>query len=174
VPILGNAPAPKVRPIRKAVVAITGKSAGQPQVSGGRDEHREAEFGPDHLARGADPFEHHDRGGLHGHRLVGEGPAVPLVPPVGGRRTPAQRREHLLLEPGPEGELVVPAVEQIIGVYDRGVQLFGQRQREPGLAGPAGPVDRHQPHRSQPGRQLPDPGGERGEGVSRHGVPRAG
>ena len=66
-----------------------------------------------------------------GVQAVAERAGRPVVPPVAPGPARAQRREHLGFESRPERELVVPAVEQVVGVHDRRC-----RARMPRPAGP--------------------------------------
>ena len=45
-----------------------------------------------------------------------EGAAIPAGAPIERRFAPAQRPEHRFLQPLPEGELILPAVEKVVGL----------------------------------------------------------
>ncbi|MDM4784387.1 hypothetical protein [Micromonospora sp. b486] len=138
--------------LRQDLRTVAVQRPAQPQFGRRGDEHRQRQLGAYRRAGGAHPLDDQHQTGRHRHHPVQEAPAHPAVPAVAARPAGPQRAEHLLLQPGPERELVVPAVEQVVGVHERRADAARPRRegvrearREPALARAAGSVDGDQP-----------------------------
>jgi hypothetical protein len=84
------------------------------------DEYREGQLGPRRRASTRDPLHNEDRRVRHTDPGVTAPTGHPVVGPHRPVPTGAQWRKHPRLQPGPERDLIRPAVEQFIAAHQGG------------------------------------------------------
>jgi hypothetical protein len=99
---------------------------------------------------------------IHGRQdvLFRERSVVPVVASIPGGHTPAERRDHLVVQRPSESGQSAPAVEQVVGVdemhaRDALLGSLGDRPRQRRLAGARRAVDADEAPGAEPGR-LPE------------------